>query len=167
MEAVLTLIEQIIAEHHTILQRLEDLEEVANDAEALRGFEQAQESFVPGRLNERQGLERLEKLVSLVDQGLRAHFDREETALLAAFEGQGSRELASAFHSLLLEHADLKNRIARTREQVAQLTGGQLSRHSWEATANDLRAHVSHTHRLLQAHAEAEQELLISLLADC
>jgi iron-sulfur cluster repair protein YtfE (RIC family) len=163
VKTALDLIEQIIEEHKTIRQRLQSMEEVANDTEALRGFEKAQEGFMPGRFDQKLGLGRLEELVNLVDQGLQTHFDREETALLAAFEEQGDRELASAFHSLLLEHRDLRNRLAHTRDHISQLTGGELPRHHWEATAYDMRAHISHTRRLLEAHAEVEQELLQSL----
>ncbi len=163
MKAALVLIEQIIEEHKTILKRLKELDKVANDAEALRGFEQAKESFMPGRFDQKAGLDKLRELVDTVDQGLRAHFDREETTLLAAFEEQGDRELASAFHSVLLEHKDLGNRLTHTKNHVSQLTGGKLSRHHWEATAHDMRAHITHTHKLLEAHAGVEQELLLAL----
>ncbi len=94
---------------------------------------------------------------------LLAHFDREETAVLAAFKEQGDSELASAFYSLLLEHKDLRNRLDHTKNHVSQLTGGELSRHTWEATAHDMRAHITHTRKLLETHAEVEQELLRSL----
>ncbi len=163
MKKALALIEQVIEEHKAILQRLRTLEQVANDAEALSSFEQARESFMPGRFEPKKELDRLSELVNLIDEGLQAHFDREETALLSAFEEQGDRELAAAFHSLLLEHTDLRDRLAHTKRHVAQLTDGGLSHHHWEATAHDMRAHISHTHTLLEAHAEVEQELLVSL----
>ena len=163
MRETLALIEQIIEEHKTILQRLATLDQVANDAEALRGLDQAQKSFMPGRLDEHKGLQRLVELFELIDQGLQAHFSREETALRAAFEEQGDRDLVSAFDDLLLEHKDLRNRLVNTRNYISQLTGGGLSRHRWESTAHDMRAHISHTRRLLEAHAELEQDLLFSL----
>jgi hypothetical protein len=163
MKAALTLIEQVIGEHKTLLQKLQSLEQVANDAEAIRGFEQAQERFMPGRFDQGEELKRLEETVKLIDEGLQAHFDREETAVLAAFEEQGDREASTAFRSLLLEHQDLRNRLAHTKNHISQLTGGQLTRHHWEATAHDMRAHISHTRKLLEAHAEVEQELLLSL----
>lgn len=163
MKRTLALIEQVIEEHKTIFQRLQALEEVANDAEAIRGFEKARESFMPGRLDQKAELSKLEELVNLVAQGLQAHFDREERAVLAAFEEQGDRELTTAFHSLLLEHKDLRSRLTQAKNHVSQLTGGELSRHHWEATAHDMRAHITHTRKLLEAHAEVEQELFLSL----
>ena len=160
MKRTLALIEQVIEEHKTIFQRLD---QVINDAEALRSFEKAKEVFMPGRLDQKVGLDKLEELVNLVDEGLKAHFDREETAVLATFEEQGDKELASAFHSLLLEHKDLRNRLTHTKNHVTQLTTGKLSRSHWEATAHDMRAHISHTRKLLEAHAGVEQKLLLSL----
>jgi hypothetical protein len=118
---------------------------------------------MPGRFDQGEELKKLEEMVNQIDQGIKAHFDREETAVLAAFEEQGDREVSAAFRSLLLEHRDLRNRLAHTKNHVAQLTGGQLTRHHWEATAHDMRAHISHTRKLLEAHAEVEQELLLSL----
>ncbi len=163
MKAALVLIEQVIKEHKTLLRRLQNLERITNDAQAIRGFGQVQDNFMPGRLDQKKELNKLEKMADLIDRGLQAHFNREETSVLAAFEEQGDREISSAFSSLLLEHNDLRNRLAHTRNHVAQLTGGQLSRHHWEATAYDMRAHISHTRKLLEAHAEVEQELLLSL----
>jgi hemerythrin-like domain-containing protein len=160
MKRTLALIELVIEEHKTILQRLD---QVANDTEALCSFEKAKEFFMPGRLYQKIGLDKLEELVNLVDQGLQAHFDREETAVLAAFEGLGDRELASAFRSLLLEHKDLRNRLTQTKNHVAQLTSGEWSRYHWEVTVHDIRANMHHTHKLLEAHAVVEQELLLSL----
>ena len=118
---------------------------------------------MPGRFDQATELKKVEELVNQIDQGLQAHFDREETALLVAFEEQGDKELASAFRSLLLEHNDLRNRLTHTKNHLAQLASGELSRHHWEATAHDIRAHISHTRRLLEAHAEVEQELFLSL----
>ena len=160
MKRTLALIEQVIEEHKTILQRLD---QVANDAEALHSFEEAKEAFMPGRFDQKSGLDRLRELVDLVDEGLQAHFNREETALRAAFEEQEDKELSSAFHSLLLEHEDLKNRLTHTKDHVSKLISGDLSRHHWDASAYDMRAHISHTRKLLGAHAEIEQELLRSL----
>lgn len=160
MERTLALIEQVIEEHKTLFQRLD---RVANDAEALRSLEKAKEAFMPGRLDQAEGLEKLKELANLVDEGLRAHFDREETAVLAAFEDQGDKELASAFQSLLLEHKDLRNRLTLTQSHISKLISGELSRYHWEATAHDMRAHISHTRKLLEAHAELEGELLLSL----
>ena len=163
MEEVLSLIDGIIAEHKTIIRRVQTLEQVANDAEAIAGFEKAKEAFVPGRFDQKQGLQKLQELLETTEQGLQAHFIREETALLTAFKRHGDKNLASDFRSLLLEHEDLKNRFAHSRKHLAELTGGGMSRHLWEASAHDMRAHISHTRKLLEAHAEIERELLQTL----
>jgi len=163
MEESLTLIERIIAEHKTIRQRMQTLEQVANDVEAIAGLEETKETFMPGRFAQHQNLGKLREDLETIRQGIQEHFEREETALLAVFEEYGDKELSSKLHSLLLEHDDLKSRFAQSGKQVDELAEGGSSRHLWEASANDMRAHLSHTRKLLEAHAEIEQELLYGL----
>ena len=163
MDETLTLINQILEEHKLIIKRVQNLEQAANDAEALLGLERAKEQFVPGRFDQRQSLQKLQEWLETIDEGLQAHFNREETALLTAVEKHGDKELASDWRSLLLEHEDLRNRFAHSREHVAELISGRLSRQLWEAGAHDMRAHISHTRKLLEAHAEIERKLLQTL----
>ena len=159
MEETLALIEKIVEEHKSIMQGVRSLEQAASDAEAIVGLEKAKETFMPGRLEQEQGLKKLQASLEAIDQGLRAHFDREETGLMDVFEKHGNKELASALRSLLLEHEDLRNRLAHSKKHVAELVSGGLSRQVWEASAHGMRAHISHTRKLLEAHAEIEQEL--------
>lgn len=159
MEETLALIEKIVEEHKSIMQGVRSLEQAASDAEAIVGLEKAKETFMPGRLEQEQGLKKLQASLEAIDQGLRAHFNREETGLMNVFEKHGNKELASALRSLLLEHEDLRNRLAHAKKHVAELMSGGLSRQLWEASAHDMRAHISHTRKLLEAHAEIEQEL--------
>jgi iron-sulfur cluster repair protein YtfE (RIC family) len=163
MEDVVALIDRIIEEHRAIIQKVQTLEQVANDAGAMVGLDKAKEVFVPGKFDKEPGLQQLQELMETIDQGLGAHFNREETGLLTAFENYGDRKLSSDFHSLVREHDDLRNRLARSREHVAELTGGGLSRHVWEASANDMRAYITHTRKLFQAHARSEQRLFRAL----
>ena len=160
MKETIALIDQIIEEHTTIFQ---GLDQVVSDAEAIYGFKEAQEIFTSGRLDQKEGENRLVELVNSIDQGLQAHFDREETALVDAFEKEGDKELSSTFRSLMLEHSDLRNRLAHAKRHVSELTGGESSRSHWQATAHNLYTHINRTRELLKAHAGAEQKLLQSL----
>jgi len=163
MEEALVLIEKVIEEHKSIMQGVQTLEQAASDAEAIVDLEKAKEAFMPGRFEQEKGLRKLQESLETIDRGLRAHFDREETGLTDVFEKHGNKELASALRSLLLEHEDLRNRLAHSRKHIAELVSGGLSRHLWEASAHDMRAHISHTRKLLEAHAEIEQELFHKL----
>ena len=160
MKEALALIDKIIDEHKVIRQGAQALEQAVNDVEAISGLENAKDAFMPGRHEQKQGLQKLQETLGTVEKGIQAHFNREETGLLSVFEKHGDKELVSALRSLLLEHEDLRNRIAHTERHVAELTSGGLSRHLWEASAHDMRAHISHTRKLLEAHAGIEQELL-------
>ena len=123
----------------------------------------ASETFVPGRLDQKKSLEKLEDMVQTMGDWLEKHFNREETALLKAIEKHGDSKFLTALNSLLLEHADLKNRMTHTRSHVAELAGGGMAAHQWAASAGDMRAHMNHTRKLLEAHAGIENELFHEL----
>ena len=163
MNETIALIDKIIEEHKTLLQNIQTMEQVANDAEAIAGLEKAKDAFIPGRLEQAQGLEKLQELQQIIDQGIQSHFNREETALLSAFEKHGDQKLAAALQSLLREHEDLRNRFAQTGNQMTELTKGGLSGQVWGASAYDMRAYITHTRKLLKKHAGSEQELLHTL----
>jgi hypothetical protein len=164
MEDALAIIEQIIEDHKVISQRFQAAEQIANDAEALTSFDKAKEAFMPGRLAQQPGLQELQASLAKIEQGLHHHFHLEETSLPGVVDRYGDEENKSDLRSLLLEHKDLRNRLAHSKKHVAELVEGNLSRHLWEASAHDMRAYITHTRKLLEAHAEIEQELLHELL---
>lgn len=159
----LTLIDKIIEEHQEAFVRFKDIDGLCSDAAAVSGIDEAKEAFIPGRLDREQGLQKLLELLETIDQGLLAHFDREETALLLAFEIYGDSKLVSALNALIAQHAEFRNRLAHSKKHVAELMSGSLARHKWEASAQDMRAYVSHTKRLIEGHAAGELPLLREL----
>ncbi len=163
MEEALALIERIIEEHKVILRGVKNLEKVANDAEAMAGLEISKETFMPGRLEQKQSLQKMSEVLETIEKGIRAHFHFEETGLLSAIEKHGDSKLVSALNSLLPEHADLRQRLEHSRNHISELIDGGLSRHMWEASAHDMRAHISHTRKLLQGHVAGELPLLMAL----
>ena len=98
----------------------------------------------------------------LYENPLEVGADRVVVAV-AAFEKYGDRILASALHVLLLEHQELRNRLAKSKAEIAELAVGGLSREVWQGKVWGLRAYVSHTRNLIEAHAKSEQELLLTL----
>jgi len=163
MDETLVLINELINEHKIIRKKTQSLEQVANDAILLEKLEEAKETFVPGRFDQKQSLQKLQELLNSIAIWLDEHFNREETALLIAVEKHGERKLVTALNSLLLEHADLRNRLVHAREHVAELLSGGLASHQWAASASDMRVHLRHTRKLLEAHAATENELFVEL----
>ena len=157
------LIDRLLEEHKVIIRDVQSLQRAANDASLLIGLKEARETFVPGRFDQKHGLQKLQEMLAAIDKGLRAHFNREETLLLAEFEKHGDRKLVTTLNSLLLEHEDLRNRLDHAKVDIDELMNGKLARQRWEASANDMRAHLSHTRKLLEAHAAVESELLLEL----
>ena len=129
----------------------------------LSDLKEAKDTFVPGRFDQNQTLQKLQEMLEAIHTWLDKHFNREETVLLSAVEQDGDRKFVTALNSLLLEHTDLRNRITSSKRDVAQLSGGGLARHLWDASANDMRVHISHTRKLLEAHAAMENDLFRDL----
>jgi iron-sulfur cluster repair protein YtfE (RIC family) len=143
----LELIDQLIAEHKVISNKTQSLEDAANDAKLMSELTVARETFVPGRLDQAKRLQKLEEMLLAIDTSLENHFNREETVLLKAVEDRGDLKLIESLNALLFEHSDLRSRLDHAKMRVAELINGSLQSHIWNATANDIRAHLSHTRR--------------------
>jgi iron-sulfur cluster repair protein YtfE (RIC family) len=163
MNETLALIDELIAEHRALNEKAQSLEQAANDAMIISDLKEARESFVPGRFDQKENLTKLQEMLEAIEKWLDAHFNREEKALLTTVEKHGERKFVSALNSLLLEHTDLRDRLSHAREHVAELMSGRLARHQWDASAHDMRAHLSHTRKLLEVHAASEKELFLEL----
>ncbi len=166
MEDAIALIDKIIEEHKTISQNLQKFEQVVNDAEAITAFDKAKELFMPGRLDDKQGLQAFAQLLDTITEGMHGHFNREEGALMNVFEQHGDKKLATDLHSLLLEHENLRYRLAHTKQDVTTLQTGNLSRQIWQARAYDMRPYITYTRKLFEAHAVLEQNLLHTLRSE-
>ena len=161
MEGTLALMDAIIKEHKQIREDVETTEHIADDLGAILELDRAVGDFEPATLDhKRRSLQGLQQSLEKVDKELRAHFEREEGALLTAFEDYGGRTFASALRALLVEHQELKNRIAKSKQDAAELAVGELSREVWQGKAYGMRVYISHTRKLLEAHAQSELKLL-------
>lgn len=163
MKEGLALIDQIIEEHQVAFKRFKKLEGMFGDAAAISGIEAAKDAFMPGRLDPGEGLKTFLELLDTIDQGLLAHFNREETALLHVFEKYGDKKHISGLKALLVQHPDFRSRLTHAKKHVTELISGGLARHRWEASAHDMRAHISHTRQLLLDHTAKEQPLFITI----
>jgi len=160
LEETASLINSILEEHAELIEGTQISEGILNDIGASEKLETALDDFMPrSNSNKVKILEDLRESLERIDKELRAHFDREERALLGAFEKQGRRILVSALRVLFTEHQELKNRLAKLRQDASELATGKLSRGIWEGTAYGMRAYMSHTRKLLEAHAGSEEEL--------
>lgn len=163
MVNILELIDTLIAEHESGNEKTASLQEVANLAVILKGIDSAQARFSPGRLDQQKELIRLELLMQSIIVFLKRHFEHEETVLLQAVEEICDREMMESFLLLLNEHDYLKTRIRRVSELIQELQTGSLTYQHWNSSANDMKAYLSHTRKLLAIHAESETELFLKL----
>jgi len=158
MEDPLSLIDGIIEDHKQIMKETRALE---HDLDAALELEKAADDFVPASFDPaRRSLQSLRDTLDSIDRALDAHFRREETALLRAIMDQGSATLASSLRELLHEHQQLRDRIAKSKQDASELALGGTSRELWEGRAHGVRVYMNHTRKLLEAHARSEHELL-------
>ena len=162
MEDILALVDESIEEHQKIFRCVVDSQAIADDVCASLWLEQAKEHVMPGRLEDQsQGLRKLQETVETLEKRHEEHFKQEEKALLTALKRQGNKALASALHALLTEHKEIRHRINKLKKDVAELLSERSSRHIGQGKVWGIRAYMRHTAKLLEAHAESEQELLL------
>jgi hypothetical protein len=160
MQDIVAIIDKIIEEHKILLAQAVQLESITNDASAMMAMAKSKEVFVPGRYNQINTLNIFENLRIKTQEGLFAHFNREETSLLDAILEFGNQNFINSLKKLLAEHNNFKVNLESLKNETDELINGELSRAMWETKAYDLRAHISEMHRMLHQHAQNEQNLL-------
>lgn len=161
MEDIVDTIDNIIAEHQVILGRFSELEAVSNDVTAVGAYDKARDMALASE--EEQHLPRLQSTLEETNLKLKAHFDREDTALLSGFEQHGNRKLLLAFRSLLSDHEEIRAQLVRVGESVSRLRAGGTSPGDWEERTKRMRTAITETRERLAAHASDEQDLLLKL----
>jgi iron-sulfur cluster repair protein YtfE (RIC family) len=159
MVDVISIIDKILEEHRVLLNDAKQLEMITNDAGAMMAMAKSKDVFMPGRLDQVQSLKKFEELRNKVQEGLIAHFNREETYLLEAVLELGDQNIITGLKKLLAEHVVFKSRLEELKAQTDELINGQISRAMWETKAYDMRAHLSNMHTHLEKHAKDEQVL--------
>lgn len=160
MSDILAIIEKVIEEHKVILADFDTLEQVVNDAGAMLAMEKSKEAFMPGRPSPREGLRKLDETRQKVTIGLEAHFNREETALLGAFQAYGRQDFTAAFLDLLNAHKVIRAELSVLKIQVTELLAEKLSRAQWETRGYEIRTRINQLHKTMANHAAEEQVLL-------
>ncbi|MFA5308131.1 MAG: hypothetical protein WC370_01425 [Dehalococcoidales bacterium] len=163
MSDTLKLVEQLIAEHKVIKEKTLSAQKAANDTSLLADLLKARDSFVSGRPNWSQNLEKLWDMIKSIDTWLDKHFSREENILLPAVVKLNNQELLDALETRLFEHHDLRERMLHSRERIAELINGTLASNLWEATYQDIQVYLVHTWRLLSTHAKNENHFFSDL----
>jgi hypothetical protein len=164
MKKELILLDKLDAEHKELMREAHNIEHIANDLDAGMSLKKASEDFVPWRIDRcKQIVRDLQVSLEMIDTKLSEHFDREEKDLLVLCQTHDNGTFGSVLLNLIFEHGEIRNRIAKSKLDVASLANDDLSPYIWESRAYPVRFYLNHTRRRLQAHAEGEQELLNAL----
>ena len=164
MSEVIDLIQQIINEHTTILGGVMNVEKSVNDVKLMAAFGETEREITSFRLEQSDGLRKLQDgLENLLSQ-VRAHFNREETTLLTAFRNHGDEKTMQTFQSLLTEHEQLRNQIVYCKLHLDKMTDILLSYEQRSKAAKELQQEINKTSSMLEQHAGREQMLFNVLL---
>jgi hemerythrin-like domain-containing protein len=162
-EHAIELLDKLIYEHSSGNVRTAELQQLADEALLLNDFVEAQDAFVPGRLDKGKGLDNLQEMMQSIMLFLGNHFDREENVLLEVIEGVADSELLRSFNDLISEHEYLRTRVKRVNELIMDLKKGGLTKQHWDSSAHDLRAYLRHTRKLLELHSASETALFLKI----
>ncbi len=164
MKRELTLLDKLDAEHKELMCDAQNLEHITNDLDSMMGLKKASEDFIPWRIDRcKQIVQDLQLTLDMIDTKLSEHFDREEKDLLTLCQTHNNDTFGTGLLNLIIEHEELRNRIAKSKLDAASLATDDLSPYIWQGRAYPVRFYINHTRRRLQAHAESEQELLNAL----
>lgn len=157
------IVEQILDEHKQIHADFKTLGQVSGDVEAAARLESDQNKglFVPRSLDDRgQGLARWKDQLQAIDEGLKAHFHKEETALTQAFEREGTPELAQALRELLAEHDEINKHVAKLLKDADDIASGGAKIEVWEGQGWGMKVNIERLQKQIGEHAERERVLL-------
>jgi hypothetical protein len=165
MQQEIVLLDKLEAEHKELMRGAQNLEQIANDLDAIVSLKKASEEIVPWQMvRRRQILQDLRQSLEMIDGKLSEHFEREERDLLALCQTHtNSEKFGKVLLNFIIEHEEIKSRIAKSKLDTVTLTTEELSPYIWEGRAYQMRFYLNHTRRRLQAHSENEQELLNAL----
>ncbi|GEM_PF-2016622 len=155
-EAMLDLINQILAEHAMVRQNTDDLEKTAHDVDLASQLEAAKGKVAHGEIPHQSVISDLNAVMAKFEGRLKVHFDREEALLKDALNRPEGQMYASAIEVLRVEHAELMSRIAQLREKIAEINAPELTPEARRNKAEALRIFLAQTRSILEDHADRE-----------
>jgi hypothetical protein len=148
-------IREIIAEHQSVRSNVKLVGESVSDQEALNSLRSTRSDWTPGQfelLAEKR--RKLAQTVSLLDEGLKTHFAREEK-VLPSFLGD------FLMQALLLEHGEIKKAIGEARLAAGGGGGPEgASQAELEKLDAEMQRVVGSLSRLIETHADKEDMML-------
>ena len=163
MSEALAIVDQILDEHKAIHADFKNLGQVGSDIEAAARLEpdKTREFFAPKGLGgESAGLARWKASLESLDRGLKAHFHKEETALTAAFQREGTPELADSLRQLLAEHTEINKHVAKLLKDADDMASGGIMMEVWESKGWGMKVNIENLQKQIAQHAERERVLL-------
>jgi chromosome segregation ATPase len=162
MQNALSVIDRLIREHQAIRQNTAGLAQSISDDGAVKILAEIEPPGAKGS-GDTANLARLLELLKSTAQGLDAHFNFEETGLMAAAERFGDRRLTTAFSTLFLQHEKLRNEFAGCERAIADLMNSRFTGRERGEKTKETQKQLNAAIEQLKNHAASEDILLRDL----
>ena len=157
MSDTLRVIEEAIAEHHSIRENLKHAGDSVTDIEALFTLNQAYARWSQSsvrELKDKQG--QLFKAVASLEQGLKRHFGFEEKELPPLLGEVLMKTIVS-------EHVEIAGLIDRAKASLAEGVPEGLSQPQMLARKAEIQANIHHIIEAVEEHAKHEEIILVMI----
>lgn len=154
MTDYLAVVNEIIKEHQGIISYVKLVGDSIGDQEALSSLENVRPDWIPGRediTHEKQN--KLSQTLSILSEGLKKHFAKEEKSLppiLGKF----------LMRALLIEHGEINKALKETRSIAAHTVLEGLSREDLIARETKVQQSVNDLLSMIEEHAGKEEVML-------
>ena len=156
----LKIIRAVISEHRSIKRNVKLVGDSVSDLEALFRLQQVHSGWAQSSvesLSKKQ--EQLLQAISFLEEGLKNHFAFEEKALPPLF-GE------VIMKALLLEHRDIKKKLAEAKATLADAALEALSQEELLSRKTHFQQMISNLCQMVQEHA-ASEGVILNMLKKC
>lgn len=154
MEENLELIKAVIDQHRAIREHAGSVGAMMSDQDALTALEKARSDWTPGRfeaLSEKRN--RLQQLLSQLDEGIHRHFDFEEGALPPLLGDLLMR-------ALRLEHTEIEREMGEAGTMITNMPLEGSNREELLARESRIQQRIGVVLQLIEEHATREETIL-------
>lgn len=157
MQDALEVIKMIIAAHRTIREHIKLAGDTVNDIEALFTLRRTDAEWAQSSINTLDmKLDRLRQTISLLDQGLKNHFNFEREVLPPLLG-----ELLML--AILLEHRDIVEQLDAAKAMLASTKLEGLSQQELLLTKSKIQSTIGSISQMVEDHARRE-ELILTMI---
>ncbi|MBT3363338.1 MAG: hypothetical protein HN929_03920 [Chloroflexi bacterium] len=153
----LHVIQSITDEHDSIKGNIKLIGDTVTDQEATTILQKLHTEWIPGQFNVlATRMDKLKQALGLLDEGLKKHFEFEETS----FPELLGKNLTKA---LVIDHRQIRSEIDTAKKLLDKINFGGLKREAIIAKEMEVQQVITRITHIVESHADKE-EILMEML---